>query len=141
MKTIQNTIPKTKILFVCEDNSGPSQMAQALAKKYGLDALSAGRHAASALNPFVVKAMKEKGIDLSAERPRLLSPQIISQATLIVTLGCSFLDACPQPMVAEMRKKTVDWAWKGLRCRRMSETAETRDEIERRIVELSKRMG
>ena len=128
-----------KILFVCEDNSGPSLMAQVFAEKYGLNAFSAGRHGASALNPYVVKAMKEIGIDISDRKPRLLSPQIISEATDVVTLGCTFMDACPQPMVAKMREKTVDWRWKGLKCKRLVEAVETRDEIERRVIELAER--
>ncbi len=139
MKTTEGTVDKTKILFVCEDNTGPSQMAQAFAEKYGMNAFSAGRHATAVLNPIVVQAMKESGIDISHKKPKPLSPQIISEATLVITLACSFEDACPQPMVAQMREKTINWDWKGLKCRHLSDVRETRDEIERRVIDLSKR--
>ena len=138
MKTTEGTADKTKILFVCEDNTGPSQMAQAFAEKYGMNAFSAGRHATAVLNPVVVQAMKEIGIDVSRKKPKPLSPQIISEATLVITLACSFEDACPQPMVAQMREKTINWEWKGLKCRHLGDVRETRDEIERRVIDLSK---
>ncbi len=62
-----------EVLFVCVENAGRSQMAQAFAEKYGLKASSAGTVPSSKVNPLVVEAMKEKGIDISSNRPKMLT--------------------------------------------------------------------
>jgi arsenate reductase len=65
-----------KILFVCIENAGRSQIAEAFANKYGKDKfviLSAGNKPAETVNPVVVTVMKEKGIDISANKPKLLT--------------------------------------------------------------------
>ena len=126
----------SEILFVCEKNSGTSQMAQAFAEKRGIKASSAGRHPTATLDPIMVQAMKESNIDISRSKPRSLTPQIISQATLVVAIGCSFDDACPQSMRAKMKEKTIEWDWKGLGRRRIEDARQTRDEIERRVNDL-----
>ena len=58
-----------KILFVCVENAARSQMAEAFAKKHGLNATSAGTLPATAVNPTVVSLMRERGIDLSSSKP------------------------------------------------------------------------
>ena len=75
-------------LFVCVHNAGRSQMAEAFAKRRGLKAASAGTVPATTVNPAVVQAMNEKGIDISSSTPKLLTPEMINQATLVVTMGC-----------------------------------------------------
>src|SRR6267143_3188431 len=98
-----------EILFVCVENAGRSQMAQAFAEKLGLKASSAGTVPSGRVNPVVVEAMRERGIDLSRNSPRMLTSEMISQARLVVTMGCSVEEACPKPMLAAMQKKLVDW--------------------------------
>jgi arsenate reductase len=127
------------ILFVCEDNAAASQMAQAFAERCGMMASSAGRHPKAVLNPNAIQAMKESGIDISRNKPRSLTPQTISAATLVVTIGCSIEGAFPLPMLARMRERTIGWDWKGLRRRTIIDARENRDEIERRVTELSRR--
>jgi arsenate reductase (thioredoxin) len=89
-----------KVLFVCVENAGRSQMAEAFAKKYGEDkiiASSAGNKPAEMVNPVVVEVMKEKGSDISANKPRLLTFQMANESDLIVTMGCDDQGLCPGP--------------------------------------------
>src|SRR5271155_2363183 len=96
-------------LFVCVHNAGRSQMAEAFAKKRGFKAVSAGTMPTPAVNPTVVQAMKEKGIDISSKTPKMLTTEMINQATHVFTMGCSVEEVCPKPMLAKMQKKLVDW--------------------------------
>src|SRR5947209_2923699 len=99
----------TSILFVCVHNAGRSQMAEAFSKKYGLKASSAGTMPSSTVNPIVVQAMRERGIDLSSNVPKKLTKEMINDAGLVITMGCSVEEVCPRPMLAKMQKKLVDW--------------------------------
>jgi arsenate reductase len=90
---------KTHFLFVCVENAGRSQMAEAFAKNYGLKAASAGTVPASEVNLTVVQAMKEKGIDLSANTPKMLTSDMVNEASLVITMGCSVEEACPRDIV------------------------------------------
>ena len=123
-------------LFVCVHNAGRSQMAEAFAKRRGLKAASAGTMPSSAVNPTVVQVMKEKGIDISSNAPKLLTPDMIDQATLVVTMGCSVEEVCPRPMLAKMQKKLVDWEIDDPKGKTLTEIRRIGDEIERRVAGL-----
>jgi arsenate reductase len=131
-------VEKSSLLFVCVHNAGRSQMAEAFAKRYGLKASSAGTVPASVVNPTVVEAMKEKGIDVSSNVPRVLTSEMINDAGLVVTMGCSVEEACPRPMLAQMQKKLVDWDLPDPKGKSIVEVRKIRDEIEKRVMELSK---
>ena len=122
-----------EILFVCVENAGRSQMAQAFAEKLGLKAASAGTVPSSRVNPVVVKAMKERGIDLTKKSPKILTPDMINHARLVVTMGCSVEAACPKPMLAAMQKKLVDWHLDDPKEKSIEEVRRIRDEIEQRV--------
>ncbi len=126
-----------EILFVCVENAGRSQMAQAFAEKYELKASSAGTVPSARVNPIVVDLMKEKGIDISENSPKMLTPEMINRASLVVTMGCSVEEVCPKPMLAQMQKKLVDWNLKDPKGKSLQEVREIRDEIEKRVIELS----
>jgi protein-tyrosine-phosphatase len=123
-------------LFVCVHNAGRSQMAEAFAKRRGLKAASAGTVPATTVNPAVVQAMNEKGIDISSSTPKLLTPEMINQATLVVTMGCSVEEVCPRPMLAKMQKKLVDWKIEDPKGKKLGEIRKIRDEIEGRVAGL-----
>lgn len=108
-------------------------MAEAFAKKRGLKAESAGTMPATTVNPVVVQAMKEKGIDVSLGVPKLLTSEMINKATLVVTMGCSVEDVCPRPMLAQMQKKLVDWDLEDPKGKTIEQVREIRDDIERRV--------
>jgi arsenate reductase len=123
-------------LFVCVHNAGRSQMAEAFAKKRGLRAVSAGTVPASGVNSTVVQVMKEKGIDVSTSVPKLLTTEMINQATFVFTMGCSVEEVCPRPMLAKMQKKLVDWKIEDPKGKTVEEVRKIRDEVERRVAGL-----
>ncbi|MCL5068394.1 MAG: arsenate reductase ArsC [Thaumarchaeota archaeon] len=127
-----------KILFVCVENAGRSQMAEAFARKYGLKASSAGTVPSSKVNPVVVEAMRERGLDISTKAPRMLTTEIIQEASLVVTMGCSVEEACPRPILAQMQKKLLDWNLTDPKGKPLEEVKRIRDDIEKRVIELSK---
>ena len=124
-----------KVLFVCVENAGRSQMAEAFANKYGkekLTASSAGNKPAERVNPVVVEALKEKGIDISMNKPRLLTYQMAQNADLIITMGCNDQGICPGPFF----KPTIDWKLEDPKGKPTEKVREIRDDIERRVQKL-----
>ncbi len=113
-------------------------MAEAFAKRNGLKAQSAGTLPAKQVNPTVVQAMREKGYDLASNSPKILTPQMIDEAELVVTMGCSVEEVCPRPMIAQMQKKLVDWHLDDPKGKQIDEVRRIRDEIERKVTELTK---
>jgi arsenate reductase (thioredoxin) len=81
------------VLFVCVQNAGRSQMAQALYERIGGAARSAGTDPADEVQPAVVEAMEEIDVDLSGRKPRRLERADVEWADVVVTMGCG--DACP----------------------------------------------
>ena len=124
-----------RVLFVCVENAGRSQMAEAFAKKYGKDKFvvsSAGNRPAEKLNPVVVEAMREVGSDISMKKPKLLTFQMAQEADLIVTMGCNEQGICPGPFF----KPTVDWKLEDPKGKPIEEVREIRDDVERRVKKL-----
>jgi arsenate reductase len=113
-------------------------MAETFAKKYGLTASSAGTVPASKTNPIVVQAMKEEGIDLSSNTPKMLTGDMINEASLVITMGCSVDEVCPRPMLAQMQKKLVDWDLPDPKGKSLEDVRQIRDEIEKRVNELAR---
>ncbi len=111
-------------------------MAEAFAKKHGMNAKSAGTIPSTRINTTVVEVMRERGIDISSNHPKTLTPELIRDAGLVVTMGCSIEEACPKPIIAQMQKKLVEWHIEDPKGRSLEEVRRIRDEIERKIVEL-----
>ena len=87
---------KPTVLFVCVHNAGRSQMAAGWLKRLAGDRIeirSAGSEPADRVNPVAVEAMREVGIDISGETPKILTPDSVSRADVVVTMGCG--DTCP----------------------------------------------
>lgn len=99
--------PRTpEVLFVCVHNAGRSQMAAALLEHHAGDRItvrSAGSEPADELNPAVVAAMAEIGLDISHERPKPLTPEAGQRADVVITMGCG--DTCP----VYPGKRYLDW--------------------------------
>jgi arsenate reductase (thioredoxin) len=93
----------TRVLFVCVENAGRSQLAQALYERRGGEARSAGSQPIDALHEAVVEALAEVGIDVSGRVPRRLTRADVEWAEVVVTMGCG--DACP----VLPGKKYADW--------------------------------
>jgi len=107
-------------------------MAEAFAKKYGemrFIVSSAGNQPADRVNPTVIEVMKEKSIDLSMNKPKMLTFQMSQEADLIVTMGCNDQGICPGPFF----KPTIDWKLQDPQGKSVAEVRKIRDEIERRV--------
>jgi arsenate reductase (thioredoxin) len=119
-----------EVLFVCVHNAGRSQMAAALLDHYGegrVTVRSAGSAPADRLNPDVLAAMAELGLDLARERPKPLSEEAVEAADVVVTMGCG--DACP----VYPGKRYEDWALDDPAQTDLDGVRRIRDEIDRRV--------
>ena len=120
----------THVLFVCIQNAGRSQMAQALYEARGGAGRSAGSKPANALHPVVVEALDEVGIDVSGRVPKGLAREDVEWADLVVTMGCG--DACP----VIPGKRYVDWSLADPAGMSLEEARELRSVIETKVAEL-----
>lgn len=100
----------SKILFVCIENSSRSQMAEGFAKARGLDASSAGTFPATEVNPLVVQAMREKGIDISDEKTKAITEQMAEDAKVVVLTDSSLESSIPKNIRKKIGKKLVIWS-------------------------------
>jgi len=124
-----------RILFVCVENAGRSQMAEAFANYHGkgkLMASSAGVALADRINPLVVEVMREKGIDISMKRPKPLTREMAESADKIITMGCSVEGICPGPLL----KNVVDWRLEDPKGKSIEEVRKIRDEVESKVLEI-----
>jgi arsenate reductase len=121
----------TTVIFACVHNAGRSQMAAAwltqLAQGRAV-ALSAGTEPGTRVHPEVLEAMREVGIDLSAAKPRLLTPELLENATHLITMGCG--EACP---VAPPSVQRLDWPLPDPKGKPIEEVRAIRDEIRARV--------
>jgi protein-tyrosine-phosphatase len=131
-------MPKPKkILFVCVENAGRSQMAEGFFRKYcvsGYEPQSAGTKPIEAVNPLAVEVMKQVGVDISSQRPKTISDSMIKESFKIVNMGCMDKEACPALFVNDV----IDWSIPDPKGKSLSEVREIRDMIEKRIQELCK---
>jgi len=121
------------VLFLCVHNAGRSQMALGFLTHLGGDGVigwSGGREPAAEINPTVVAAMAERGIDISREHPKPWTDEVVRAADVVVTMGCG--DACP----FFPGKRYLDWQLDDPAGRTIDEVRPIRDEIERRVREL-----
>lgn len=101
------TAPLASVLFVCVHNAGRSQMAAGFLNHLGGDRIevrSAGSVPGDRVNPAAVEAMREIGIDISDQRPKVLTTEVVQASDYVITMGCG--DACP----IFPGKKYLDWA-------------------------------
>lgn len=127
------TNPKPSVLFVCVHNAGRSQMAAALLNNFSagqIEVRSAGSAPASSVNPAAVAAMKELGIDLSAEVPKILTTEAVQESDVVITMGCG--DTCP----IFPGKRYEDWQLDDPAGQGVEAVRPIRDEIRSRIESL-----
>jgi len=121
-----------RVLFVCVENAGRSQMAEGFAKRYGrehTEFVSAGTMPSAEVSPTVVEVMREKGVDISKNKPKLLTSQMVKDADLIIVMGCSARGFCPAPLLG----KVVDWELDDPKGKSIEEVRKIRDDIEKRV--------
>jgi arsenate reductase (thioredoxin) len=122
--------PVPEVLFVCVHNAGRSQMAAALLDHHAAGRVhvrSAGSTPAEQINPGVVAARSDIGVDVSREFPKPLTDEVARAADVIVTMGCG--DACP----VYPGKRYIDWNLEDPAGRTIDEIRPIRDEIDRRV--------
>ncbi len=119
-----------EVLFVCVHNAGRSQMAAGLLDQHArgrVHVRSAGSEPASSLNPRVVEAMREIGIDISREFPKPLTDDFVRAADVVITMGCG--DACP----IYPGKRYEDWDLEDPQGKDLQAVRRIRDEIDIRV--------
>jgi len=124
------------ILFVCVHNSGRSQMAEAFFNQMAkgkAQAYSAGTQPADKVNPVVVEAMQEVGIDISQNKPRALTFEMVEQSNKMITMGCGAEAeaVCPASFI-----ETEDWALEDPKEKTLEQVRKIRDEIKERVINL-----
>jgi arsenate reductase len=121
---------KPSVLFVCVHNAGRSQMAAAwlthLAGEH-VEVRSAGSNPGDSVNPAAVEAMREVGIDISAETPKMLTVDAVKESDVCITMGCG--DACP----VFPGKRYLDWTLDDPAGQGVEAVRPIRDEIKKRV--------
>jgi arsenate reductase (thioredoxin) len=121
---------KPSVLFVCVHNAGRSQMAAAFVNHLSQGAVevrSAGSQPADQVNPAAVQAMAEVGIDIAAQRPKILTDHAVRESDVVITMGCG--DACPW----YPGKRYEDWVLEDPAGKGVEAVRPIRDEIRRRV--------
>ncbi|MCD0449388.1 arsenate reductase ArsC [Actinocorallia sp. API 0066] len=129
---------KPSVLFVCVHNAGRSQMAAAFLTHLAGDAVevrSAGSAPADTVNPAVVAAMAELGIDISHETPKILTVDAVQSSDICITMGCG--DTCP----VFPGKRYLDWTLADPAGQGINAIRPIRDQIKTRIENLIKELG
>ncbi|WP_053730868.1 arsenate reductase ArsC [Streptomyces sp. WM6378] len=124
---------RPSVLFVCVHNAGRSQMAAAFLTHLGegrVEVRSAGSAPAGSINPAVVEAMAEAGVDIATETPKVLTAEAVRASDVVITMGCG--DACP----VFPGKTYLDWKLADPAGRGVEAVRPIRDEIEARVRDL-----
>ena len=123
------------ILFVCVENAGRSQMAEAFFRKFTenrFNVISAGTSPSKELNPIDVQVMKEIGIDMNSQNPKMLSESMISNSFKTVNMGCMDKESCPGLFV----KDVIDWNIPDPKEKTIEQIREIRDQIKSEVLNL-----
>ena len=124
------------VLFVCVHNSGRSQMAEAFFNQLAKGkarAYSAGTQQADKVNPVVVEAIREVGIDISGKKPKALTMDMVEKADRMITMGCGAEAeaVCPAGFI-----ETEDWTLEDPKGKSLEQVRKIRDEIKKRVMKL-----
>ena len=128
---------KKTILFVCVQNAGRSQMAEGFFRKYapeGFEPMSAGTKPTSQVNPLAIQVMDEIGIDISKQKSKDLTEDMMRNSDKIINMGCMERNFCP----TLFNPKVIGWSIEDPKDKSIERVREIRDEIERRIMELAR---
>jgi arsenate reductase (thioredoxin) len=132
---------KNSIMFVCVGNSARSQIAEAWAKKLAPSSMkiqSAGTQPAKEVNSLTMEVMKEVGIDIAKNKPKLITPALMKGVTHFISMGCTAADSCPVPL---SQIKTEDWDLEELKGKPISVFRKVRDQIKEKVQDLLKRLN
>jgi arsenate reductase (thioredoxin) len=127
--------PEKTVLFVCIENAGRSQIAEGFFRKYApsqYKAISAGTKPVSQINPSAIEVMREVGIDISSQKSKDITGDVIQNAAIIVNMGCMGKESCPTLFLHNL----IDWNIEDPKGKSVDQVREIRDEIERRVKDL-----
>jgi protein-tyrosine-phosphatase len=127
--------PVKSILFVCVENAGRSQMAEGFFNKYapkGYEAVSGGTKPVSQINPVAVQVMGEVGIDITNQKSKEITYDMIRNSSNIVNMGCIEKESCPTLFL----QNVLDWNIEDPKNKPIEKVRKIRDEIEHRVKEL-----
>jgi arsenate reductase (thioredoxin) len=128
-------VSKKSVLFVCVQNAGRSQMAEGFFKKYApkeYEGISAGTMPVSEINPHAVEVMSEVNIDISGQKSKEITEDMIRNSSKIVNMGCMDKVSCPTLFLQNL----LDWNIEDPKDKQIEKVREIRDEIEERVKEL-----
>jgi arsenate reductase (thioredoxin) len=123
------------ILFVCVENAGRSQMAEGFFNKNAPEdyrAISAGTKPVSQINPVVIEVMKEVGIDISNQKSKEITEDMMRNSFKTVNMGCMVKESCPTLFLPNV----LDWNLEDPKGKSVEKVTELRDEIDQRVKEL-----
>ena len=126
---------KKSVLFVCVQNAGRSQMAEGFFKKYApkeYEGISAGTMPVSEINPLAVEVMREVDIDISGQKSKEITEDMIRNSSKIVNMGCMDKVSCPTLFLQNL----LDWNIEDPKDKQIDKVREIRDEIEERVKKL-----
>ena len=124
-----------KVLFVCVENAGRSQIAEGFFKKLApseYEGISAGTIPVSEINPLAIKAMKEVDIDISDNKSKLVTNEMIEESDSVVNMGCMDKESCPALFVEDV----TDWDIEDPKGKSIEDVRRIRDSIELKVKEL-----
>jgi protein-tyrosine-phosphatase len=127
--------PTQTILFVCVENAGRSQIAEGFFNRSAPDgyrAISAGTKPVSQINPIVIEAMNEVGIDISNQKSKDITEDMMRNSAKIINMGCMEKKSCPTLFLHNL----VDWNLEDPKGEPIEKVRQIRDEIEQRVKEL-----
>ena len=129
---------KLQVLFVCIENVGRSQMAEGFFREYApkFEVVSAGTEPKSELNPFVVEAMNEIGIDITNQKPKLLSNEMLEDSIKTVNMGCIDQETCPSLFVKDL----LEWNIADPKGKTIEEVRKIRDQTKSKVLDLIKKL-
>ena len=129
-----------KILFVCVENAGRSQMAEGFFRKFapaGFEPESAGTKPTEMINPIAIEVMAELGIDITTQTPKTITNSMIKNSIKIINMGCMDKESCPALFVDDV----TDWAIADPKGKSLEDVRKIRDVIQQKVQELCKSLS
>jgi protein-tyrosine-phosphatase len=136
LKRIQSEEEEKTVLFVCVENAGRSQMAEGFFRKYaprGYSTISAGTKPSGQINSPAIQVMKELGMDISKQKSKIITEDMIKNSTVRVNMGCMDKESCPTLFIHNV----LEWGIEDPKGKSLEKVREIRDDIEQRVRQLA----
>src|SRR5919198_369245 len=135
-KSRKQTEVEKSVLFVCVENAARSQMAEAFFRKYaprGYMTVSGGTRPVGEINPIAIQVMKELGIDMTKQKSKVITEDMVRNAAVRVNMGCMDKEACPTLFIHNL----IEWRIEDPKGKSIEKIREIRDNIEQRVRQLA----